>query len=154
MEVIVSSTISVPEVLASARARNESTWRAAAVALYAGDVEQFLTHWTDSPRYAVAYPTGGIPAVVEGGDQFRALFGGFAAAASTIAVRDVRFHQTDDPQVAIVEERMVADLHNGFHYENLLIIKVTFADGLISDMFEYYGEIAHQAMIRSVIEGG
>jgi ketosteroid isomerase-like protein len=152
-EVIVSSTIAAPDVLASARARNESTWRAAAIALYAGNVEQFLTHWTDSPRYTVAYPIDGVPAVVEGRDQFRSLFGGFAAAASTIAVHDVRFHQTDDPQVAIVEERMTAELHNGFHYENRLIIKVTFADGLISDMFEYYGEIAHQAMIRSVVEG-
>jgi ketosteroid isomerase-like protein len=149
----MSSTISAPAVLASARARNESAWRAAAIALYAGDVDQFLTHWTSSPRYAVAYPVDGIPAVVEGRDEFRALFGGFAAAASTIEVHDVRFHQTDDPRVAIVEERMVAELHNGFRYENLLIIRVSFLDGLISDMFEYYGEIAHQAMLRSVFAG-
>jgi ketosteroid isomerase-like protein len=149
----VTSTTSAPAVLASARARNESTWRAAATALYAGDVEQCLTYWTDDPRYAVAYPVDGMPAVVEGRDQFRAMFGGFASAASTIEVHDVRFHQTDNAQVAIVEERMVADLHNGLRYENLLIIRVTFVDGLISDMFEYYGEIAHRAMLRSVSVG-
>jgi ketosteroid isomerase-like protein len=149
LEVIMSTSLSAPLDLASARARNESTWRAAAVALYAGDVEQCLTYWTDNPRYAVAYPVDGVPAVVEGRDQFRALFGGFAAVASTIEVHDVRFHQTDDAQVAIVEERMVAQLHSGHRYENLLVIKVTFADGLISDVFEYYGEIAHQAMLRS-----
>jgi ketosteroid isomerase-like protein len=149
----VSTTLSAPPALDSARARNESTWRAAATALYAGDVEQFLTHRTDSPRYAVAYPVPGVPAVVEGRDQFRELFGAMAAAAASIEVRDVHFHQTDDPQVAIVEERMVAELHNGFRYENLLIMRVTFRSGLISEMFEYYGEIAHQAMLRSAFEG-
>jgi ketosteroid isomerase-like protein len=149
----VSTTLSAPPALVSARARNESTWRAAAIALYAGDIEQFLTHWTESPRYAVAYPLPGVPAVVEGRDQFRELFGAMTAAAASVEVHDVRFHQTDDPQVAIVEERMVAELHNGFSYENLLIIRVTFRSGLISDIFEYYGEVAHQAMLCSAFQG-
>jgi ketosteroid isomerase-like protein len=147
----MTSTIPAPTALATARARNESVWRAASTALYSGDIEGFLTHWTDSPRYAVAYPIDGVPAVVEGRDQFRALFGGFAAAVRTVAVHDVQFHQTDDPEVAVVEERMVAELHNGLRYENLLVIRVKFADGALSDMFEYYGEIAHRAMLRSLI---
>jgi ketosteroid isomerase-like protein len=132
--------------LTSARARNESTWRASAIALYAGDIKEFLTHWTAEPRYAVAYPVDGFPSAVEGREPFRALFGGFAASAQRIEVTDVRVHQTDDPDVVIVEEHMVADLHNGTHYENDLIIRVTFQDGLIHDMFEYYGQVAHQQL--------
>jgi ketosteroid isomerase-like protein len=136
--------------LSSARTRNESTWRASSIALYAGDIEECLTHWTANPRYTVAYPIEGFPAVVEGRDQFQVLFGGLTAAAERIEVHDVRFHQTDDPDVAIVEERMVAELHNGHHYENLLAIRVTFRDGLIDDMFEYYGQLAHQNMLHSL----
>ncbi len=105
----MTTTTATPD-LATARARNEATWRAAAVALYAGDIEEFLAHWTAEPRYSVAYPVDGIPPTVEGRDQFRALFGGFGAATTHIEVHDVRFHQTDDPDVALVEERMVADL--------------------------------------------
>ena len=133
--------------LSVARARNEATWRAAAVALYAGDIEEFLAHWTAEPRYSVAYPVVGIPPSVEGRDQFRALFGGFGAAATSIEVHDVRFHQTDDPDVAFVEERMVADLADGGRYENRLVIRATFRDGLIAELFEYYGEGAHAAML-------
>jgi ketosteroid isomerase-like protein len=136
--------------LSTARARNESAWRASAIALYAGDIEEFLSYWTPTPRYRVAYPVEGFPAVVEGRDQFRALFGGFAAAAERIEVHDVHFHQTDDPTVAIVEERMTADLRNGQRYENMLIIRVTFRDGLIDDMFEYYGQTAHQDLARTL----
>lgn len=132
--------------LASARARNESSWRASAIALYAGDIEAFLAYWSPEPRYAVAYPVDGFPSVVEGRDQFRALFGGFGAAAERIEVTDVRLHQTDDPDVVIIEEHMVADLHSGDRYENDLIIRVTFRYGLIHDMFEYYGQAAHQRL--------
>ena len=144
-----TTTTATPD-LATARARNEATWRAAAVALYAGDIEEFLAHWTAEPRYSVAYPVDGIPATVEGRDQFRALFGGFGAATTHIEVHDVRFHQTDDPDVALVEERMVADLVGGGRYENLLAIRVTFRDGLIADMYEYYGQVAHQAMVATL----
>ena len=62
----------------------------------------------------------------------------------------MRFHQTDDPDVALVEERMVADLVGGGRYENFLAIRVTFRDGLIADMYEYYGQVAHQAMVADL----
>jgi ketosteroid isomerase-like protein len=133
--------------LASVRARNESTWRSSAVALYSGDIAAFLDHWVEVPRYSVAYPVDGVPQSVEGRDAFAALFGGFGAAAKSIGVQDVRFHQTDDPEVAFVEERMVADLHDGSTYENDLVMRVTFQEGRISDIHEYYGEVAHRALI-------
>jgi ketosteroid isomerase-like protein len=136
--------------LASVRARNESTWRTSAVALYAGDMAGFLDHWVEVPRYAVAYPIDGVPQSVEGREAFTAMFGGFGAAAENISVHDVRFHQTDDPEVAFVEERMVADLHDGSRYENLLVMRVTFQDGKIRDIFEYYGEVAHRDLIARI----
>jgi ketosteroid isomerase-like protein len=132
--------------LAAARARNESVWRASAIALYSGDIDGFLSHWTSEPRYRVAYPVDGFPSSVEGKDQFRVLFGGFASAAEQIGVTRVTIHQTDNPDVVIVEEHMAADLHDGSRYENDLIIRVTFRDGLIHDMVEYYGQIAHQQL--------
>ena len=58
----------------------------------------------------------------------------------------MRLHQTDDPDVVFVEEHMTADLHDGGSYENDLVIRVTFRDGLIHDMFEYYGQVAHQQL--------
>lgn len=139
--------------LAAARAGNESTWRASAVALYAGDIERFLSYWTTDARYAVAYPVDGFPSVVEGHDAFRQLFGGFAAATEEIGVHDVRFHQTDNPAVAFVEERMVARLHGGGRYENTLVIRVTFRGNLIQEIFEYYGQTAHQALARGLGAG-
>ena len=140
-----TTTTTNPE-LPGARARNESTWRASAIALYSGDIEGFLAHWSPDPRYSVAYPVDGFPSVVEGRDQFRALFGGFAAAAERIDVTDVRIHQTDDPDIIFVQERMTADLHDGSRYENDLVIRVVFQDGLIQDMLEYYGQLAHQQL--------
>jgi len=145
------STTPAGSGLAHARARNESTFRASAIALYSGDIDGFLLHWSPEPRYTVAYPVDGFPAVIEGRDQFRMLFGGFTAAASRIEVDDVRIHQTDDPDVVIVEEHMSADLHDGGSYENDLIIRVTFRDGLIHDMLEYYGQVAHQQLADRVL---
>ncbi len=150
---ITPTAVSGATDLATARARNEATWRAAALALYAGDIEEFLTHWTAHPTYSVAYPVEGLPSAVAGREEFRALFGGFGAATTHIEVQDVRFHQSDDPDVAFVEERMVADLATGGRYENVLAIRVTFRDGLIADMYEYYGQVAHQALVQSLRAG-
>jgi ketosteroid isomerase-like protein len=139
------------DALAAARARNEATWRAAALAMYAGDLEGFLSHWTDTPRYEVAYPIDGLPALIEGRDQVLALYGAFTAAAEKIEVRDVTFHQTDDPDVAFIEETMVADLHGGHRYENRLAMRARFREGRLSGIFEYYGQVAHQQLADIVL---
>ena len=94
----------------------------------------------------MAYPVAGLPAVVEGHEQLRELFAGFAALAAWIGVDDVRFHATADPDVAFVEEHMTAELHDGRRYENDLCLRVTFRDGLIASIFEYYGERAHEEL--------
>ena len=62
----------------------------------------------------------------------------------------MRFHQTADPDVAFVEERMTADLHDGGTYENDLCLRVTFREGRIAEIFEYYGERAHAALIERI----
>ena len=58
------------------------------------------------------------------------------------------FHQTDGPQVAIVQEQMSVVLHDGTHYQNKLIIRVTSRDGLIAAMLEYYGRKADEDLLR------
>jgi ketosteroid isomerase-like protein len=132
---------------------NEAVWHAAGAALYAGDVETFLTHWQPDGRYEVAYPIAGMPSAVEGHDRLRELFAGFAALTAWIRVDDVRFHATADPAVAFVEERMTAELHDGSGYENDLCMRVEFRDGRIASIFEYYGERAHEDMLRRLAAG-
>jgi ketosteroid isomerase-like protein len=127
---------------------NERIWHASGAALYAGDIDTFLAHWQPDGRYEVAYPVAGFPPAVTGHDELRALFAGFATLAEWIRVEDVRFHPTADPDVAFVEEHMTAGLRDGRRYENDLCLRVTFRDGLIAAIFEYYGERAHEALAR------
>ena len=127
---------------------NEQNWAESARLLYSGQIEKFLSYWCEDASYEVAYPVPGMSAVITGHDALRGIFGGFGAAAETIEVRDVTFHQTIDPDVAIVEERMLATLRGGGSYENRMIIKVTFRNGLIASIFEYYGELAHRDLLQ------
>jgi ketosteroid isomerase-like protein len=131
----------------TARERNEAVWNQAAAALYAGRIDEYVAYWQPDGRYEVAYPIGDMPAAVHGHEAIEQLFRAFGAAATSIAVHDVRFHQTDNPDVAFVEERMVAELRDGGRYENRLVIRATFRDGLIAELFEYYGERAHADML-------
>jgi ketosteroid isomerase-like protein len=130
------------------RDRNHAVWSQAAAMLYERRLDEFVAYWHEDARYEVAYPIDGFPVLVEGRAALRNLFAEFTAAAERIAVHDVRFHQTDDPDVAFVEERMTAELVGGGRYENDLVIRVTFRDGLIAEMYEYYGERAHEDMLR------
>jgi ketosteroid isomerase-like protein len=142
--VLVMTTTNTP---ITALERNQAVWNQAAAALYAGHIDEYLAYWQPDGRYEVAYPIGDMPSAVEGHAALEQLFRAFAAAANSIAVHDVRFHQTDDPDVAFVEERMVAELSDGDRYENRLVIRATFRDGLIAELFEYYGERAHTELL-------
>ena len=132
---------------------NEAVWHAAGAALYDGDIDRFLAHWQPDGRYEVAYPIAGMPSIVAGHDQLRGLFAGFAAFTNWVRVADVRFHATVDHDVAFVEERMTAELHDGSAYENELCMRVTFLDGRIAAIYEYYGERAHEDMLRRLGAG-
>jgi ketosteroid isomerase-like protein len=136
--------------MTSATITNEAVWHASGAALYAGDIDTFLGHWQPDGRYEVAYPVAGLPPLVAGHAALRELFTGFGSLASWIRVEDVRFHATADPDVAFVEEHMTAELHDGGRYENDLCLRVTFRDGLIASIFEYYGQRAHEDLVRRV----
>ena len=127
---------------------NEAVWHATGAALYGGDIEAFLSHWQPDGRYEVAYPVAGMPPVVAGHAALRELFSGLASMAAWIRVDDVRFHATADPDVAFVEEHMSAELHDGSRYENDLCLRVSFREGRIASIFEYYGERAHEELLR------
>lgn len=45
---------------------------------------------------------------------------------------------------------MVAELVTGDRYENRLAIRVTFRDGRIAELLEYYGQFAHQELLRKL----
>ncbi len=129
---------------------NEAVWHAAGAALYARDVARLLTYWHPDGTYEVAYPVAGLPAVVTGHDELGGLFAAFAELATSIAVKDVRYHATADPDVAFVEEHMTAELRDGGRYENDLCLRVTFRDGRIASILEYYGQSAHEQLARRV----
>jgi ketosteroid isomerase-like protein len=137
-----------------APATNEAVWHASGAALYAGDIDAFLTHWMPDGRYEVAYPVAGLPRVVAGHAALRELFTGLTALAASIRVDNVRFHATADPDVAFVEEHMTAELRDGGRYENDLCLRVTFRDGRIASIFEYYGERAHEQLVHRAGLGG
>jgi ketosteroid isomerase-like protein len=139
--------------LVTARSRNEEVWRRSSALLFAGDIDSFMTYWCEDGRYEAALPVGGLPAVVTGRDALHEAFTGLAAGARSIAVHDLRFHQTDDPAVAIIEERMVAELVTGDRYENRLVIRATFRDGRIAELLEYYGQFAHRDLLRNLCFG-
>jgi ketosteroid isomerase-like protein len=140
-EVRMTSSTTVPTA-------NEAAWHASGAALYAGDIDAFLTHWQPDGRYEVAYPVAGLPPVVAGHAALRELFTGFGSLTAWIRVDDVRFHATADPDVAFVEEHMTAELHDGHRYENDLCMRVTFRDGRIASIFEYYGQRAHEELVH------
>lgn len=142
------TTTSDPNVIAAARARNEEVWRTSAALLYAGKLEEFLTYWQEDARYEGAYTIAGQPVVVEGRDQLAAMFGGLIEATTNIEVHDVVIHQTDDPDLIFIEERMVAELPDGGGYENRFAIRVRFRDGRIAEMLDYFGQEAHTDLMR------
>ena len=137
-----------PTTDTNAQSQNEQLWHRASAFLYEARVDEYLDCWHESGRYEVAYPIGEFPASVSGKPAIGELFAGFGAAAESISVEGVRFHQTTDPDVAFVEETMTAELRGGGTYVNRLAMRVTFRDGLIAEVFEYYGEQAHEGLLR------
>jgi ketosteroid isomerase-like protein len=41
-------------------------------------------------------------------------------------------------------------LHDGSLYENDLCLRVTFRDGRLAEIFEYYGQSAHEDLARRI----
>jgi ketosteroid isomerase-like protein len=104
---------------------------------YEKRVDEAMEHWHEDGRWEAAYPVPGLPAAVEGREALREMFAGLVALAERIEVHGQRFHQTGDPGVAFVEERMTIDLADGYRYDNRIVMRLTFRDGLIAEMVEY-----------------
>ena len=138
---ILNSTATVD--LDAARKRNLRTWQESSRLLYAGRIEEFVQYWTPDASYEAALPV----AVITGRDALRAAFSALVASATSITVHDVVFHQTADPDVAFVEERMTGVLSDGWRYENRLAIRVQFSGEQIAYMLEYYGQFAHAELL-------
>ena len=136
-----------PTDIAAARARNLRTWTESARLLYARRIEEFLEYWTEDAAYEAALPVPGLPTTISGKSALRAAFGALVSSAASIGVDNVVFHQTDDPDVAIVEERMTAQLHDGWVYQNRLAIRVRFDGDRIAHLLEYYGQFAHAELL-------
>ena len=45
---------------------------------------------------------------------------------------------------------MTAELHDGTRYETDLCLRVSFRDGRIASIFEYYGQRAHEQLVQSI----
>jgi ketosteroid isomerase-like protein len=133
--------------LEAARERNEALWHEWHDRFAAGRIEDAFDLWTDDGRYEVVYPLDGVPPVVEGREALIGVFGGFEQAIAHWGREDVHFHQTLDPDVAIVEYRIRAEIVDGSVYDNRLILRFTFRDGRFAEVLEYYGEIAHGALM-------
>jgi ketosteroid isomerase-like protein len=136
------------ETPTTARERNLAVWQRTSSLYYAKRVEESLAWWHDEARWEGAYPLAGLPSVVEGRAALTRMFAGLIAAAERIEVDDVRFHQTEDPDVAFIEEHMVIDLTDGGRYENRIVMRVTFRDGLIAEMLEYADPRPTEELLR------
>jgi ketosteroid isomerase-like protein len=146
---MTATTASHPiPVLEAARQSNEALWNEWHELVAAGRVEDAFDLWAEDGRYEVVYPIEGMPPVVEGREALAGLFAGFAQAMTAIERTEISFHQTLDPDVAIAEYRLIADVVDGSTYDNRLILRFTFRDGRFAEVLEYYGELAHGTLLR------
>jgi ketosteroid isomerase-like protein len=134
--------------ISAARERNEAIWKRMSSLYYAKRVDEALANWHEDARWEAVYPVKGLPALVEGRAALTEMFAGVVALAHRIQVHDVRFHQTDDPEVAFIEERMVLELVDGGRYDNRIAMRVTFREGLIAEMLEYSGPHETEELLR------
>ena len=136
--------------LGGARRRNEAVWKQSSAALYAGQVEESLAYWDDDARYEVAYPIEGMPAVVEGHAALVQLFAGFCGAAGARIEGCATSASTRRtmPMSPSSRSGCSPSLVDGGRYENRLVLRVTFRDGLIAEVFEYYGERRHEELLH------
>jgi ketosteroid isomerase-like protein len=129
---------------------NERTWFAQQRHLEAGDMDAWAELWAPDGRLRVVYPIAGVPPEVEGRETIKALMTSFAAAVDGISYREAAFHPTLDPDLAFAEHLLHVDLPGGGVYENRYAMRLTFRDGLLLELVEYYGERAHEDFLRAL----
>ena len=140
----MTTAIDITEALA----RNQAAWRASSTLLYQRRIDEFVQTWCEDGVYEAALPVPGFDAVVAGREALHAVFSGLVAAVTELGVEDVVLHQTDDPDVIVVEETMVGRLADGYEYRNRMVLRVRFRGDRIAHMLEYYGQLAHADLLR------
>src|SRR3954447_2328096 len=137
--------------LDAARERNLRVWTQYTASFEARDLDGCMALWDPDGRFAVAYPQDGFPSEVRGAEQLSALLGGFLAAVEHLEQRDTVLHQTTDPDIAFLEFSWHAKLNDGSAYVNRFVSSVTFRDGRLYAVLEYYGERAHAELLDKLM---
>jgi ketosteroid isomerase-like protein len=114
------------------------------------DIDAMLALWEPDGVYSTAYEIEGFPSEVRGHDGLRAVLGGFLAACGSLEQREVRFHQTTDPSVFLVEWEWHAVLHDGTAHANRYAARARVRNGRFAEFHEYYGQLAHLALLRQL----
>ncbi len=138
------------EDLQDAERRNEKVWREHGRLFSAKRFEEWVELWDPEGRFVVMYPVEGIPATIEGRDALLANFGGLAGAVGDIRVSTTEFGQTTDPDVAYVEYAMHMDLPDGGAYDNRMAGRLTFRDGRLLEIREYYNYPNYERFLMDI----
>ncbi|CAA9463396.1 MAG: hypothetical protein AVDCRST_MAG12-9 [uncultured Rubrobacteraceae bacterium] len=133
-----------------AKRRNEGVWQEHGRLFSAKRFEEWVELWDPEGRFVVMYPVEGMPATIEGRDALLANFGGLAGAVGEIRVSTTEFHQTTDPDVAFVEYAMHMDLPDGGAYDNRMAGRLTFRDGRLLEIREYYNYPNYERFLRDI----
>jgi ketosteroid isomerase-like protein len=120
--------------------QNRRLYAENSAAFEALDIEASLALWDPDGVYSTAYEIEGFPSEIRG----------FLAACASLEQRDVRFHQTIDPQVFLVEWEWHAVLHDGTAHSNRYAARARVQDGRFAEFHEYYGQLAHLALLRQL----
>lgn len=139
-----------PAEFADARARNEAIWNPSVEHYNAMRIDEALEYWHEESRWITAFPVAGMPRMVDSRAEMARVWRTLYVDTERVEVENVRFHQTDDPDVAFVEERFTAYLANGGLYVSDLVMRVTFRDGLISEVVEYFDPAEQERLVRRV----
>jgi uncharacterized protein len=139
-----------PTDLGAVAEQNRRLYAANSAAFEALDIEASLALWDPDGVYSTAYEIEGFPSEIRGHDELRAVLGGFLAACASLEQRDVRFHQTTDPEVFFVEWEWHAVLHDGSAHSNRYAARARVRDGRFAEFHEYYGQLAHLALLRQL----
>lgn len=116
-------------------------------------LDEWAQLWTEDGRFVVVYPLPGTRGVIEGRDALAATFGRLAASIGAVTFTEEQYQPTADPEVVWVEYHIHIDLLDGGTYDNEIASRLTFRDGLLAELKEYYGFAQYEAFAQRLSEG-
>ncbi len=143
-------------------ARSESgttareVWESAVACIKVYDVDRYVEHF--SPSAVLEFPFASataLPRRVMGRDAIRDLLGTFARAAKAAGRKTSGFdhlvvHETNDPEVIVVEFDLHGSDASGATYELSYVHVVRVQEGLITSMRDYFDSGALSKRIQAV----